>query len=202
MGVKLVPFHFLATPFLAETYRFLRNSDGMHSQDGKVSASKSSDCGSTGNSILFVSTKRGWVMCLTSPQEIMHLWVQTRTQKKKCFRCLCICLVPWTWELTTSSAMTSAWTPLSRVLAGNGTNPACPSTSGNSYCESYWFKKLYCNLYSASHLCKYKKLKWLTSNQLSEIENSNTTSTDPMVFSTGNTHKNYMYKMVVTWLFT
>ena len=84
--------------------------------------------------------------------------------QKESFRCLCICLVSWTWGLMTSSAMMSAWTPLSRVLAGNRMNPVCPSTGGNLYCELYWFRKLYCNLYWASQCVQCKKIGLLNSN--------------------------------------
>jgi hypothetical protein len=66
--------------------------------------------------------------------------------------------------LMTSSAMMSAWTPLSRVLAGNRMNPVCPSTRGNLYCELYWFRKLYCNLYWASQCVQCKKIGLLNSN--------------------------------------
>jgi hypothetical protein len=41
--------------------------------DGKESANKSSDYWSASNYHFVISSKRGWAMCLTSPQEIRHL---------------------------------------------------------------------------------------------------------------------------------
>jgi hypothetical protein len=57
------------------------------SSNGKVSANKSSNCGSAGNYYCVVlPKKREWAMCLTSPQEIRHFCIQTRTHKKETFQ--------------------------------------------------------------------------------------------------------------------
>ncbi len=87
--------------------------------DGKDNANKSSDYWSAGNYHLVVlSKKRMGDVPHKSPGK-KALVIRNLDTQKEMFRCFCIYLVPWTWRLTTSSVMTSAWTPLSWVLEGN-----------------------------------------------------------------------------------
>ncbi len=126
--------------------------------NGKESANKSSDYWSAGNYYLVISSKKEDGRCAsqvprkegTCDLELGH---------KKTFRCFCIYLVPWSWGLTISSAMLSAWTiVLQPVLI---------------------WKKTYS-----------KKLGMLNRNQLSGIENLDSSSTNPTIFFTGNTPTN------------
>ena len=50
--------------------------------DGKENANKSCNYWSASNYHLVISSKKKWAMCLTSPQEIRHLWIRTWTQKR------------------------------------------------------------------------------------------------------------------------
>ena len=144
-------------------------------------------------------------MCLTSPQEIMHLWSMNGDCKRNRFRCHPESLVPcpwiWRWKmfLPMTWAMMSAWTIHSSSSLKAMDRPKSPDwmptmarlTRSSIDGPRQWkialhcFRILYCKLL---HLRKFRITK--NNNQLSRIEYSDDYSTTSTIFSTGNTPKN------------
>ncbi len=151
-------------------------------------------------------------MCLTSPQERRHLWFGTRTHTQKkhvdafaftLFLELDVWryvprwrqhgLVHWDyrrpdrWTGDAHDGKTDAFFNWRFVPVEIRTDDRTDSGNRTAACTN------------SKENVQYKKLGILNSNQLSGIENLDSSSTDPTVFSTGKAPKIYMY-IIVTWL--